>query len=149
MGYRIALMNHRTPTVICCSRSTIPALEHAKVDEAMKGAYTISGHDTPLAATDLILIGTGSEVAICVEAASKLTALKVRVVSMPCQEIFLQQPIDYQCSVLPGNVPTLSVEASSVHGWHRLECRLPVRIFSNTLDSLRKMLLRRGRHWLN
>jgi len=118
-AYRIALMNHRTPTVICCSRSTIPALEHAKVDEAMKGAYTITGNDIPLAATDLILIGTGSEVALCVEAASKLTALKVRVVSMPCQEIFLQQTMDYQCSVLPGNIPTLSVEASSVHGWHR------------------------------
>jgi transketolase len=38
---------------------------------------------------------------------------------MPCQEIFLQQPIEYQKDALPGDIPTLSVEASSVHGWHR------------------------------
>jgi len=118
-AYRIALINQKTPTVICCTRGTIPPLEHSNIDLAMKGAYTISGNDIPLADTDLILLGTGSEVALCVEAASKLTTLKVRVVSMPCQEIFLQQPIDYQCSILPGNIPTLSVEASSVHGWHR------------------------------
>jgi len=45
--------------------------------------------------------------------------MKVRVVSMPCQEIFLEQTEEYLRSVLPGNVPTLSVEASAIHGWHR------------------------------
>jgi len=121
-AYRSGLTNHATPTVICCSRGGVPALEHSQIDGALKGAYTIVGEDIPFADTDLILIGTGSEVALCVEAASKITSessLKVRVVSMPCQDIFVKQSIDYQRSILPGNIPTLSVEASAVHGWHR------------------------------
>jgi transketolase len=57
----------------------------------------------------------------CVDAAEKLTAegIATRVVSMPCQEVFLAQPASYQRVVLPGTVPTLSVEAASPHGWHR------------------------------
>ena len=79
------------------------------------------GEDFDVGNIDLILIGTGAEVKLCVEAAEKLTEceeIKVRVVSMPCQEIFLEQSLEYQLSILPGNIPTLSVEASTVHGWH-------------------------------
>lgn len=121
-AYRVGLTNHQTPTVICCSRSGVPAIEHSQIDGSLKGAYTIIGNGISFADTDLILIGTGSEVGPCIEAASRLTsqsALKVRVVSMPCQDIFVQQSVDYQRSILPGNVPTLSVEAAAVHGWHR------------------------------
>merc|ERR1712157_5396 len=88
---------------------------------ALKGAYCIVGEDFDVGNIDLILIGTGAEVKLCVEAAEKLTEceeIKVRVVSMPCQEIFLEQSLEYQLSILPGNIPTLSVEASTVHGWH-------------------------------
>merc|ERR1712003_371201 len=56
------------------------------------------------------------------EAAKILRAdhkLRTRVVSMPCQEAFLRQDEKYRRSILPGNIPTLSVEASSEHGWHR------------------------------
>jgi transketolase len=69
----------------------------------------------------LILVATGSEVGPCVSAAQALTASGVatRVVSMPCQELFLEQSVEYQISILPGDVPTLSVEAAAVHGWHR------------------------------
>merc|ERR1712150_51358 len=61
------------------------------------------------------------EVGFCVEAAKSLTAggTKTSVVSMPCVDLFLEQSDEYQASVLPGNVPTLSVEASSPHGWHQ------------------------------
>jgi len=121
-AYRSGLMEHHTPTVICCSRSGIPLIEHSSIDGALKGAYTVIGNGITLADTDLILIGSGSELGPCIEAASRLTeqsALKVRVVSMPCQDIFVQQSTDYQRSILPGNVPTLSVEATAVHGWHR------------------------------
>mmetsp|Transcript_11593 Transcript_11593/g.12912 ORF Transcript_11593/g.12912 Transcript_11593/m.12912 type:complete len:706 (-) Transcript_11593:133-2250(-) len=120
-AYRIALTRYETPSVICCSRGGLPAIEHSSVEKASKGAYTMIGEENDLSSTDLIMIGTGSELGHCVEAAAKLSAegLKVRVVSMPCQEIFLEQSEEYQRSVLPGNIPTLSVEASAIHGWHR------------------------------
>jgi transketolase len=120
-AYRIGLEKYETPSVICCSRHTLPAIEHSSVEKASKGAYAVIGEDISLDKTDLILVGTGSELFHCVDAAAKLAddGLKVRVVSMPCQEIFLEQSDEYQRSVLPGNVPTLSVEASAVHGWHR------------------------------
>jgi transketolase len=120
-AYILALEKYSTPSVICCSRHGLPAIEKSSVEKASKGAYTIIGEGIALADTDLIIVGTGSEVCHCVDAAAELTeqGLKVRVVSMPCQEIFLEQSKDYQRSVLPGNIPTLSVEASGIHGWHR------------------------------
>jgi transketolase len=116
-AYSLAMLSISTPSVICCSRSTVPALEGSSIDKALKGAYICVEVENPA----LILIGTGSEVGICVEAAAELTSsgIPTRVVSMPCQEIFLEQTSEYQRSVLPGDVPTLSVEASSVHGWAR------------------------------
>merc|ERR1711976_619834 len=117
-AYRIALEKYETPSVICCSRATVDALENSSVEEATKGAYVVAGKDvTP----DVIMIGTGSELGHCINAAKKLAdeGIKARVVSMPCQDIFLEQSKEYRKSVLPGDVPTLSVEASAVHGWHR------------------------------
>ena len=116
-AYRIAMLKCETPSVICCSRSTVMALKASTIEKAMKGAYACVEEANPA----LVIIGTGSEVGICVEAAAELAAagIPTRVVSMPCQEIFLEQTSEYQRSVLPGNVPTLSVEASSVHGWAR------------------------------
>ena len=108
------MKNHGTPTVICCSRSTVDALELASREKASKGAYAVVECESP----KVVLVATGSEVGPCVEAAKKIGD-GVRVVSMPCQEVFLQQSQEYQQSVLPGNVPTLSVEASACHGWHR------------------------------
>jgi len=113
-AYQLALTSQKTPTVICCSRSTIQALEYSSKEKALKGAYACRPNNEP----ELILVATGTEVSLCCEAAKQLP-FKTRVVSMPCQEVFLRQPIEYQESILPGNVPTLSVEASCVHGWHR------------------------------
>lgn len=117
-AYRLALVKHETPTVVCCSRGEVPALEHSSVEKALKGAYCMVGEDLE---ADLILLGTGGEVYLCIEAAAKLAeeGIKARVVSMPCQEVFLEQPEDYQRFILPGNIPTLSVEAAAEHGWHR------------------------------
>jgi len=119
-AYRSALTTPATPTVICCSRSTVKSLEKSSVEKALKGAYIVSGGEDG-ALPDLVLIGTGTEVEPCIEAASKLTAagINTRVVSMPCQELFLAQDAAYQKAILPGSVPTLSVEASTVAGWHR------------------------------
>jgi transketolase len=94
------------------------ALENSSIEKACKGAYIAVD---PVEKPKLVLIGTGSEVNFCMEAAAKLTTegIPTRVVSMPCQEVFLEQSDEYQKSVLPGDIPTLSVEASSPNGWHR------------------------------
>lgn len=117
-AYELALLSKTTPTVICCSRSTVPGIAGSCKEKALKGAYVaVETAETPA----LFLIGTGSEVGICVAAAQALSAkgIPTRVVSMMCQEVFLAQDEAYQTSVLPGNIPTLSVEASAIHGWHR------------------------------
>jgi len=86
----------------------------------MNGGYIVLPEDGE-GAPDLVLVGTGSEVWRCVDAAKALQTegIRTRVVSLPCHEVFLQQSEEYRRSVLPGNAPTLSVEASSEHGWHR------------------------------
>jgi transketolase len=117
-AYEVALENHNTPTVIAASRSDVKALFGSSIEKAKMGGYiAVDTSDIP----HLILVSTGTEVEYCVAAAEKLTADGVitRVVSMPCQDIFVQQSAGYQASVLPGNIPTLSVEAAAVHGWHR------------------------------
>jgi len=116
-AYKVALEHRSTPSVICCSRSGVPNLETSSIAEAAQGAYVVVEEANP----DLVLIGTGTEVGPCVEAAKQLTSagIKTRVVSMPCQEVFLHQSSAYQQVILPGTVPTLSVEAASPNGWHR------------------------------
>ena len=120
-AYQIGLTHSTTPTVICCSRSTVPALPNSTIEKATHGAYVVVPEPEG-SSPDLVLVATGSEVGLCVEAATKLHSqhgLAVRVVSMPCQEVFLEQAESYRTQVLPGNIPTLSVEASVDHGWHR------------------------------
>lgn len=116
-AYEVALKAYETPSVICCSRSTLPSLEKSCKEKAMKGGYVVVDEAEP----NLILVATGSEVGICVDAAKTLTetGVKTRVVSMPCRELFLDQSKEYRKEVLPGNVPTLSVEAAGVGGWHQ------------------------------
>jgi transketolase len=65
----------------------------------------------------VVLIGTGTEVALCVEAAEKLEG--AQVVSMPCWELFEEQTAEYRAEVMPVGVPVLSVEALSTFGWSR------------------------------
>eukprot|EP00985_Skeletonema_marinoi_P013530 scaffold6731_cov181-Skeletonema_marinoi.AAC.4 len=120
-AYQIAINNVHTPTVICCTRGTVAPLEHSSRDKAMKGAYAVIEEEGE-GAPDLVMIATGSEVWRCVDAVKALQSnhsIRTRVVSMPCQELFLEQSEEYRRSVLPGNVPTMSVEASAEHGWHR------------------------------
>lgn len=116
-AYKVALETKSTPTVVCCSRSSVPNIPTSTKEKAAMGAYAAVEEASP----DLIIVATGSEVGPSVEAAAKLAkgGVKTRVVSMPCQEKFLEQSRDYQLSILPGDVPTLAVEAASAHGWHR------------------------------
>jgi transketolase len=83
------------------------------------GAYVIVGQtgDAP----DIVLIGTGSEVSVCVEAARQLAdrGVSPRVVSMPSWDLFEAQPDSYRLDVLPPTTPTLAVEAGVRFGWER------------------------------
>eukprot|EP00546_Thalassionema_frauenfeldii_P006228 CAMPEP_0178923442 /NCGR_PEP_ID=MMETSP0786-20121207/16722_1 /TAXON_ID=186022 /ORGANISM="Thalassionema frauenfeldii, Strain CCMP 1798" /LENGTH=694 /DNA_ID=CAMNT_0020597939 /DNA_START=322 /DNA_END=2406 /DNA_ORIENTATION=+ len=116
-AYRMGLESKKTPTVICCTRGGVAPLEKSCGEKALMGAYIVQKEQTE--SPDCVLLATGSEVSLCVEAAKLCKGKNIRVVSMPCQEVFLAQSEDYQQSILPGNVPTLSVEASAVRGWDR------------------------------
>lgn len=104
------------PTLMCFSRQVLPNQAGSSIDAVAKGAYTIQDCEGK---PELILIGTGSEVQLCIEAAAVLTkeGKKVRVVSMPCWEFFEEQTQEYRDSVLIPKVPTVSVEAGSTFGW--------------------------------
>ncbi|ESA38068.1 transketolase [Leptolyngbya sp. Heron Island J] len=115
-AYKVAIASRKTPTLMAFSRQNLPQLDGSSIDGVAKGAYVISDD----AGADLILIGTGSEVSLCVEAAEQLRAdgQKVRVVSMPCWELFEAQDAAYKESVLPKAVTKrLAVEAGISMGW--------------------------------
>ncbi|MEB3268299.1 MAG: transketolase [Leptolyngbya sp.] len=118
-AYKVAVTNRKAPTLMAFSRQGLPQLDGSSIDAVAKGAYVLSDSDgTP----DLILIGTGSEVHLCVQAAEALRAegKQVRVVSMPSWELFEAQDAAYQESVLPKAVTKrLAVEAGITMGWCR------------------------------
>lgn len=115
-----ALLSKETPTALVLTRQNLPQLAGSS-KEALKGAYVISEAKKP-AAMDGILIATGSEVALAIEAQEALASegIDVRVVSMPCMDLFEEQTEEYKESVLPKNVRArVAVEALSDFGWGR------------------------------
>jgi transketolase len=118
----IAQLQHQ-PAALVLTRQNLPTFDRTKYAAASgtaKGAYVLA--DAPGGKPDVILIGTGSEVSLCVEAYEKLKAegISARVVSMPSQEIFERQDKSYKESVLPGSVTArVSVEMAATFGWER------------------------------
>ncbi len=118
----IAHLQHE-PAVLVLTRQNLPTFDRTKyaaASGAAKGAYVLA--DAPGGKPEVILIGTGSEVALCVEAYEKLKTegVQARVVSMPSWEIFEQQDAGYKESVLPSSVTVrVSVEMASTFGWER------------------------------
>ena len=115
-AWRIALESDG-PTALVLSRQDVPVLPGTDPDGVARGAYVLVDAREP----DIVLVGTGSEVSLCVEAAGLLADQEVtsRVVSMPSWELFAAQSDEYQTSVLPPEVPTLAVEAAASLGWDR------------------------------
>jgi transketolase len=110
------------PSAMVLSRQGLPVLDGTAERAAAgvaAGAYTLV--DENPGSLDLVLIGTGSEVSVCVGARELLEArgLSVRVVSMPCWELFAEQPSDRRHAVLPPRAPKLAVEAGTSLGWER------------------------------
>jgi transketolase len=115
-----ALTNHKGPVVLVLARQKVPVLDQKKYGSAKdlnKGAYVLSASQTP---PQLILIATGSEVALALAAQEKLAEQHISssVVSMPSWELFDAQPQEYKDKILPPSIKArLAIEAASPKGW--------------------------------
>jgi transketolase len=111
-AWRVALERVDGPTALVLSRQKLPVLPVSGPVE--RGAYVMQD------GTDVVLIGTGSEVSPCLAAREALAGegVSARVVSMPSWELFRAQPQAYRDETLPPGVPRLAVEAGSAFGWH-------------------------------
>ena len=121
-AWRIAILRRHAPTALALTRQKVPVLDrnrYAKAKGLRRGAYVLADSATT---PKLILIATGSEVSLALEAHEKLEAEGVpsRVVSMPCWELFEEQPKEYRDEVLlPSVTARLAVEAGVRQGWER------------------------------
>ena len=122
-AWRVALNSKQGPVALALTRQNLPTLDRNKfapTDGLDRGAYILK--DAPNGKPDLILLASGSEVPIAIEAAEKLEKkdLTVRVVSMPSWELFERQSQEYRHEVLPSDIKArVSIEAGSTQGWHR------------------------------
>jgi transketolase len=120
-AWKVILQLHHEPAVLILTRQAVPTIDRTKYAPASgltRGAYILA--DCKDSNPEVILIGTGSEVSLCLEAYEQLTreGIRVRVVSMPCWELFDDQDQSYRDSVLPPSVKArVSVEEASDFGW--------------------------------
>jgi transketolase len=123
VAWRVALGRRHGPTALVLTRQKVPVLDRTRLGAAEglgRGAYVLA--DAPGDEPELILIGTGSEVALVVEAQAALAreGVRARAVSMPSWELFAAQPAEYRDAVLPRRVRRrLAVEAAVSFGWER------------------------------
>src|ERR1051326_8091423 len=122
-AWNVIMRLKNQPVALVLTRQALPTLDRSKYASAegvSKGAYVLA--DSPGGKPDVILIGTGSEVSLCVAAHEQLQAsgVKSRVVSMPSWSIFDSQPQSYRDQVLPPTVKArVSVEAGATLGWSK------------------------------
>ena len=122
-AWKVALEHNNRPSAMMLTRQNMPTLDRTKYASAegvLKGGYILS--DAPGGKPDVILMGTGSELSLAVAAQDELakSGIKARVVSMPCFELFDEQPQSYQEEVLPPTVTArVAVEAGVRQGWDR------------------------------
>jgi len=118
LAWQAAIERRDGPTALALSRQNLPPLPHpaGQAEQILRGGYVVH---QPVGEPQAIIIATGSEVSIAIDAARQLADLgvAVRVVSMPCAERFLKQDAAYRSSVLPKNSKRLAVEAGVTHYW--------------------------------
>ena len=121
-AWKVALEHHHGPTALILSRQNLPVLDRTALAPASgvrRGGYILWETATP---PDIILIGTGSEVHIALEAGKRLQdkGIATRVVSLPSWELFDTQPSEYRNNVLPPRLRRrISIEAATPLGWER------------------------------
>jgi transketolase len=122
-AWRVIAERRQGPTCLVLTRQPVPTLDrtqYAPASGLARGAYVLA--DAEGGTPDVILIGTGSEVSLCVRARDALAAdrVRARVVSMPSWELFEEQDTDYRNDVLPQAVRArVAVEAAGGQGWDR------------------------------
>jgi transketolase len=121
-AWALAINKTHKPTVLALSRQKVALIDRTKFASAegtKQGGYILA--EASNNAPKLILVSTGSEVGLALQAREVLESenIPTRVVSMPCTDIFDAQPAEYQESVLPQNIKTLAVEAGVSFGWHK------------------------------
>jgi transketolase len=123
VAWRVALENNHGPTALALTRQKLPVFDrsrYASAEGLTRGAYVLS--ESPTGRIDAIIIATGSEVSVAVEAQDKLAAQDIgaRVVSMPSWELFDKQPQAYRDDILPPTIHArLAIEAGVTLGWER------------------------------
>ncbi|SLM18460.1 Transketolase [uncultured spirochete] len=122
-AWSIAMKRKDGPTVLVLGRNNVPFLKKDDPDwraDMAKGAYIVRDtKKTP----DVVIVATGSEVSLALEAAKLVPAKSVRVVSMPCREAFLRQPERYQAELLPKTAKIVVAEAGVAQGWGEIAQR--------------------------
>jgi transketolase len=122
-AWRTAILRRNAPTALALTRQKVALIDRtrfASAGGARRGAYVLAEADP--AQPQLILVATGSEVSLALEAREKLQSegIATRVVSMPCWELFDEQPDDYRNEVFPSSIgPRLAIEAGVRQGWDR------------------------------
>ena len=121
IAWQMAIERHHGPTSLALTRQAVPQQSRSakQIADIKKGAYIL--YSSSNAKPDVVIIATGSEVALATAAAEKLqhSHIQVSVVSMPCMEMFRAQDKIYQESVLPKGVPRIAVEAGSSQSWYQ------------------------------
>jgi transketolase len=121
MCYWAALESKSSPSTLIFTRQNLPPLEREssfKPDDVLKGGYVVTGSNVD----SLVIVATGSEVSVAIEALQvlKSRSISARVVSMPCVESFLKQPIEYRNKIIPPSARKVSIEAGVTCGWERI-----------------------------
>jgi transketolase len=122
-AWRVILPLQHQPVALILSRQALPTVDRTRYAAAAgvaQGAYVLA--DAPGGAPEVLLLATGSEVSLCVEAHERLVAagVKARVVSMPSWDLFERQPQEYRDRVIPPAVRArVSVERAATFGWER------------------------------
>jgi transketolase len=120
---RLAISSRTAPVALVLSRQSLPVLDRdvlAPASGLRRGAYVLSEASGP--SPDVVLVASGSEVALALSVQERLSAqdVRVRVVSMPSWELFDRQPLEYREDVLPREVPlSVAIEAAGTQGWER------------------------------
>ncbi|MDP2401607.1 MAG: transketolase C-terminal domain-containing protein, partial [Actinomycetota bacterium] len=121
VAWHTALSQRTRPVAFALTRQKVPTLDLARypqvADGVARGGYVLE--DDPGTPSDVVLVASGSEVALALEARKVLgnREIDARVVSMPCVELFAEQPGAYRHEVVPPGVPVVSVEAGIAQGW--------------------------------
>ncbi len=118
-AWKLAIESKETPTALILTRQNVTTLDTTSYDGVSKGAYIVAKEDNKI---DAIIIASGSEVGLAIEAKEELRKenIDVRVVSMPSMEIFDKQTPEYKESILPNEIRSrLSIEMASSFGWHK------------------------------